>query len=252
MLRLVVSDLDGTLLRKGERALDCRIFRAVSGLKRSGIRFAVASGRTYHDLKYLFAPVCDDILFLCLDGALTVRREETRFQYPLDEKDLAALTSRGREQGMPGILYCGKYMSYYLAAERRFAVRAERNFRYHAMEIAGLEEIPEPVYKIAFYGGKDFSLPETAAPNLKKVYADTGWIEFVARGVDKGAALERVQDSLGISKAETAVFGDNWNDLGMLARAEHSYAVSWAKPEVLAASRYSTVSVADTLEQWMK
>ncbi|WP_454174761.1 HAD hydrolase family protein [Gordonia sputi] len=47
----------------------------------------------------------------------------------------------------------------------------------------------------------------------------------MTRGVDKSQAVRAVQRRLGISPAQTMVFGDYLNDLGMLGTADWSYAL---------------------------
>ncbi|MCD7818694.1 MAG: HAD hydrolase family protein, partial [Lachnospiraceae bacterium] len=47
---------------------------------------------------------------------------------------------------------------------------------------------------------------------------------------DKGRALEKIQQQLGIRVDETMAFGDNCNDIQMLERAAQSYAVANAHP----------------------
>ena len=67
------------------------------------------------------------------------------------------------------------------------------------------------------------------------------WSEFlkdffeagiVANGADKGSALKKIQGMFGISREETAAFGDNENDIGMLELAGQSYAVENARRAV--------------------
>ena len=50
--------------------------------------------------------------------------------------------------------------------------------------------------------------------------------------VDKGNALKMIQKRLDITAAETMAFGDNDNDLGLLAAAQESYAVESARDSV--------------------
>ena len=63
-------------------------------------------------------------------------------------------------------------------------------------------------------------------------------MDVMERGANKGTALHKVQELLGISKEETAAFGDNHNDLEMLAEAGDSYAVANAREEVKQEARF--------------
>ena len=58
------------------------------------------------------------------------------------------------------------------------------------------------------------------------------WIDFVDLAADKGNALKKLQEILGITKEETMAFGDNFNDIGMFQQAGESYAVANAAEEV--------------------
>ena len=64
MIRFIATDLDGTLLNS-ERRLPEEIFPLIGKLKELGVLFAPASGRQYANLKKLFAPVANDVVFIC-------------------------------------------------------------------------------------------------------------------------------------------------------------------------------------------
>lgn len=67
MIRLIATDLDGTLLQK-DGTLPEGTFEVVDELKRLGIRFAASSGRQYGNLRRLFGPVAADMAFVCENG----------------------------------------------------------------------------------------------------------------------------------------------------------------------------------------
>ena len=69
-IRLVCSDLDGTLLQYGKKELEGEIFDQIRALHDRGILFCPASGRQYTSLRKLFAPVADCCIFLCENGAV--------------------------------------------------------------------------------------------------------------------------------------------------------------------------------------
>ena len=56
-IRLVCSDIDGTLLQYGKKELEGEIFEQIRALHQRGIWFCPASGRQYTSLRKLFAPV---------------------------------------------------------------------------------------------------------------------------------------------------------------------------------------------------
>ena len=70
MIRLIASDIDGTLLHNGAAEIDPVIFEEIHRLKQKGILFCPASGRQYTSLRRLFAPAADELTYLCENGAV--------------------------------------------------------------------------------------------------------------------------------------------------------------------------------------
>ena len=75
-MKLIVSDLDGTLLKSGERQLNRNIISSIEYILANNVSFAVASGRTYVELKKFFAPFENDIYFIANDGAQTASHDD--------------------------------------------------------------------------------------------------------------------------------------------------------------------------------
>lgn len=73
MVKLIASDLDGTLLQNGARDVNPIVFDQIRTLKEHGIMFAAASGRQYLNLRRLFTPVQDDIAYIAENGSLCIR-----------------------------------------------------------------------------------------------------------------------------------------------------------------------------------
>ena len=71
-IKLIACDLDGTLLHPGEREPRSEAFELIDELHRRGIVFMPASGRQYASLRYLFAPVADELAYVCENGALVM------------------------------------------------------------------------------------------------------------------------------------------------------------------------------------
>ena len=97
MVKLIASDIDGTLLRYGQTALPPALFDLIRRLRSAGVLFCPASGRQYHSLRQLFAPVADEVCFLCENGAVVFGpgAEETASvlsKTPMPRREALALT----------------------------------------------------------------------------------------------------------------------------------------------------------------
>lgn len=65
MIKLIVSDIDGTLVKDGENQINPEIFDVIMELKKKKkIHFAAASGRQAASIEYTFSPIKKEI-FLC-------------------------------------------------------------------------------------------------------------------------------------------------------------------------------------------
>ena len=69
MIKMIASDIDGTLVRDGENQLDEELFDVILKLKKKGIYFVAASGRQTHSIEGLFAPIRDKIFYIGHNGA---------------------------------------------------------------------------------------------------------------------------------------------------------------------------------------
>lgn len=211
-MKLIFSDLDGTLLSRGETALGRNAVRAIGDLLSVGVKLAVASGRSYVELKHLFSDFENDIYFIASDGALTVYREKTLFSRPI--------TAQSESFALHG-----KYRIY-LKSDRAPVIR-DHLVRYggHVAQIANLSEVTEEVYKMADYTNSDQNA-------LSLVYQDPRIREYVAPGTDKGRAASALMKQLGVLPEDTAAFGDGINDLPMFSAVGTGYAVMNARPDV--------------------
>lgn len=210
-MKLIVSDVDGTLLMRNEERLNTACAAAIEYALSKNIAFAVASGRSYTELKRIFKPWCDRIYFLSSDGAICIYREETLFKSPIktdfDSSDFAAH---------------GKYVTYLKSEKLPLIRECMKKYDGHVMRIDSLSEKDGEVYKIT-----DFSKEKKEeADSLSLVYKSRDMAEFVEKGTDKGAAVKKLSAYLDIPKEDIFSFGDGENDIGMFNASFTAFAVS--------------------------
>ena len=70
MIQLIACDIDGTLLTDGAAEINPKVFCQIRRLKERNILFCPTSGRQYSSLRRLFAPIADELYFICENGAL--------------------------------------------------------------------------------------------------------------------------------------------------------------------------------------
>jgi Cof subfamily protein (haloacid dehalogenase superfamily) len=248
-VRLVASDLDGTLLRPDETVSE-RTRRAVAAARDAGITMVLVSGRPPRSIGPLAERVGVGGIAICANGAVLWDLDSGRMvdSSPL-AAEVAARLVHALRQAIPGAL---------------FAVELESGFgrepgwsdglqpvRPDALEADALELITGPVTKL-LVRQPDLDFAEVAERARRAVGDDAvvTWaglrvVEISAAGVTKAFALERLCRRLGIDAGEVVAVGDMPNDLAMLAWAGTGVAVANAAPEVLEAADEVTAANTD-------
>ena len=243
MIKLVVTDIDGTLVDDQKR-LSPDFWDVVAQLTQKGIIFSVASGRQYHTLLEQFSPIKDSTLFVAENGTNVVYKNRELFINTLDKESADKLIKIGRTIKDVYPILCGKTSAYVENADDRFL--AEAGKYYQRLEIVNdLTQIDDAVLKVTMF---DFADAEKNSLPYFKDYTETHkvapagkrWLDITNLTANKGSALERVQRDFNITHDETLVFGDYLNDLEMMGVAKYSYAMKNAHPDILKAARFIT------------
>lgn len=75
MIKLIASDMDGTVLRNGAQELPEGFTDLILRLKDCGVHFVAASGRQYQNLRRLFGPIQNEFLHCRKRFSLYSRRK---------------------------------------------------------------------------------------------------------------------------------------------------------------------------------
>lgn len=249
-VRLVVCDMDGTLLG-ADGKISLRTWEAIRAMRDAGIAFAPASGRQYSTLAGVFADIHAGLTVIAENGTVVMRDGQPLAISPLPAGVVPAAVEVARSFGSytgrdgAGVVVCTPTMAYVERGDPDF-LREVRHY-YHALEVVpDLLEIGEgEAIKVAVFTFDDAEtvlappLRSAGLPDIAEVVVSgKHWVDLMPPGVDKGVALERLQNRLGITPAETMAFGDYLNDLEMLDRAEMSFAMANAHPAVIDRARY--------------
>jgi Cof subfamily protein (haloacid dehalogenase superfamily) len=245
-VRLIAADMDGTLL-DDDKALHEHFWPLVDELFARGIWFCPASGRQYANLYHKFESVADEMIFIAENGAYVVKGTEEissdAIEPDLVQRLVVAVRDLAATGADVGTVVCGKRAAYVDRTDAPF--REQVDHYYAAQQIVDdLLDFPDDsVLKFTVY---DFGSAEaTTAPALAGFAAETQvvvsgqhWVDVMNLATNKGAGIRHIQAALGITPAQTMVFGDFLNDLEMMDAAEHSFAMHNAHPVLLERARY--------------
>lgn len=234
-IRLIASDLDGTLLPP-TKIMPPETFPLIDEMCRRGITFAPASGRQLPNLKKLFAPALDKIAIIAENGGLCWLNGKVIYCNPTPAEDiLYALDIIKREEGLFP-LCSGVDCAFYDCDDSAFEEVLLRSYS-SAKRVDDLESAVKnnTILKISVWD----KLPaaEHAAGvlipkinGLRTKVSGYDWLDVCTESANKGEALKALLAAIGATREQCAAFGDHMNDLEMLEASGQAYVTANAFP----------------------
>lgn len=257
MIKLIASDLDGTLLQNGAQELTPRAIDLVRRLTQKGIYFVAASGRQYANERRLFSPVRDDISYIAENGSVCIHKGSV-ISRGVIEDDLAFRILNELKQQKDFEIVVSREDTCLIEDNDPAFVDLIVNVMMNTTEIVeDITKIHGPILKIAVASMAEGAhvvdkylkyLQDKFGSEIKVVTSGNIWIDFIAPGTNKGTALSEMMKLLDVKPEECIAFGDQYNDVEMLELVGTSYAMSNAAPGISIHADYVTDSVEDVLE----
>jgi Cof subfamily protein (haloacid dehalogenase superfamily) len=254
MIRLVASDLDGTLL-KGDGTISPQNIETIQALNQKGIVFTAASGRNYTGVHALFAGKKVSYEAILANGAEYVDEEgmllSTRY---FNKKIVKELLQLFDFNGIPSMMFTTAGVCTHMDEESgrnayRKRMLARQGFRREdlekpevirsipAMHMTGIRYVDAllksdtEILKLECYDMEQDQMIQIG--NALKKYPDIVYFssagdnyEITDAAATKGKILLEQCERKGIRPDEVLVIGDGLNDLSMFASFPHSVCVS--------------------------
>ena len=257
MIKLVVTDIDGTALRPGQGELEPDFLPLVEKVKQKGIIYCPASGRQIHSIHKLFKNLTQDSYCLCENGSQIYYKNKLIEAVPMEEEHVRGILRDGKLYKQAAALVSGTKTHYIERGNEKFRYRMSNFLGNVVEEVEDVLNIQVEITKMAYYdpdGSEKMSdfFMERWKDKVSVAISGPYWIDFNHKDISKGAALEKLQEALGIAPDETMVFGDSDNDITMLRHAKYSYAMSNARDSVKAVCAYETENELIQLRQLVK
>ncbi len=245
-IHMVVTDIDGTLVKDSSPEVYPEMIDAIRKLRKMGILFCIATGRQYYSVRHMFQEVADEIIYLCENGAHVVYNGQDLHIKEMKGDIVRELLLELRQFRERFGLVISTPKGCYLerpSEDFETLIRDSYHNKYQLTDDFLKEDVP--CIKMAIYQkgsirafGEGEIIPRWK-DRVKTCMAGEEWVDFMDSHVDKGEGLQFLQEYFGISREETMVFGDNANDIGMLAAGQESYAVENAREEVREKAKYT-------------
>ncbi len=239
MIRLLVTDLDGTLLEKGDQVSKANV-EAVQQAVAAGITVSIATGRMYRAALPVARTLNINVPIVTYNGALIKRVSgEVIYESTIAPDIVRDVVDFAREKGW--------YLQSYNDDALYFAEYTEESRGYEAAQLlagqtvgwAGLKEHSDHVYKLLFITSGAEETEERIrffraafGDRIAAVRSNPNYMEINRPDATKATGVKRLAEALGVSLSETLVIGDSYNDLPMMEVAGTAIAMGNAEDRV--------------------
>lgn len=244
MIKLVVSDMDGTLLAENS-VLDGKAFSMIKKLREQGICFTVATGRSRCLSEEYERVLGLEIPYIACNGAVVLRQGKVIRRYRIGLAGLRPLVERADRMGMSVVFSIDGEEYYYRETPWICESREKKGFYKNPMvlsEAIWRETTAEKVMIMDGFRSGRIALMEEMCGELPMEYGYTRYtdmsVEIVNRKATKANGVKFLAEYLGITMEEVLAVGDHKNDCEMLETAGMGAAVANAIPDAKKSARY--------------
>lgn len=234
-IKLIVADLDGTLL-KSDKSLDDNIKDVISG---QDYKFTIASGRSMVLVKKFISELNIDLPYITNNGAEIYQNDACVKQYSIPDEEVRFILNLVQKFDLEchanaeNCIYTMGKIDLILPFRKRFegvlpivdnasvnAVCANTINKIMCID-KDLNKVQEFANQINLY-----------CEHVHCERAEGNAFVMVNRQASKGLALKNLLKLLHISSEEVVVFGDNYNDVSMFEAAKYSVCMENADNDV--------------------
>jgi len=229
-IRLIAIDIDGTVLQDDHESMSAADRAALLEAVSAGVEIVWATGRAWHGIPDVIKSLQAAHRVITSNGAATRSWPDGRLLrlVPLPTpKALSVLGVAVEQEGHPVVFCDGK--ANVLAADKDcdaevFGCDVPVAHRLQQTVVDDLGDLIRAneglVEKIDFSPAGTTSLAAISARleamDVTPSESGLGRVEVTALGVDKGSALRRLCESLGVPASQVMAIGDGSNDIAML------------------------------------
>ena len=271
MIKLIAADMDGTLIGNNHKISKENI-EAIKIAREKGIEFAIATGRSYEDVK----PFLDEYGLKCecvvlnggeyrdiagkivvgiyIDKSIAAKILNIMSKYDLAVEiytDDGYYTTNTKEETLKGMIKRAKTFHPDVTDPDEIYRNAINHPHFNKMNyITNLDEFLKSDLNIGKFVSFAESIDEINGlkEELNKLDGLAISSSFVTNievndvNATKGRILAKVSERMCIRKEEVAILGDGSNDYSMFVEFPNSFAMENAIPEIKEVAKYITAS----------
>ncbi|MBN8807296.1 MAG: HAD family phosphatase [Sphingomonas sp.] len=247
-IRLVVSDVDGTLVRK-DKSLSPQTIAAVHRLRAANVPFTLISARPASGVLPLVAPLSIDLPLAAFNGGVLFRPDGSEIaSHPIERAVVEGMFALADGVAVDRWVFADG--QWFASTDQGDHVAHERIASNQAPVVRrDFTDLYDRADKITFVSD-DRPLLRDLAERAGAAYGDRAtiaqsqvyYLDVTGKAANKGDGVAALADLLGIALADTVVLGDMDNDLPMFARAGLAVAMGQAPDAVKAKADFVSSS----------
>ena len=245
-IKMIVTDMDGTLLDEKGEFDRSRLKNILDELDKREIRFVVATGNEIHRMHLLFGDLLERVTLIAANGARIFDKNEvllgTCWSQDLVAQVLSYFEGRERDVHLVVTAENGAFVktgTVFPMIEKVMTAEMAQEFyrKINFVETLRPDDFPQ-VLKMSMVVNEQVAVQATRqlnqdfADTLNAVTSGYGAIDILQKGIHKAWGLEQLMQKWEIQEQEIMAFGDSENDIEMLQLAGISYAMENADPRV--------------------
>ena len=251
-IKLIAVDMDGTFLNDQMKYDYERFSKQYLKMKKQGIRFVVASGNQYYQLKSFFDEIQEEISYVSENGALVVDQGQEVFSVDIPKKNVKRILEELVTHKKLSVVLCGRESAYVLDSVSDHFFETMNKYYHRLKRVKSFEQVDDQILKFAL------SCPEEETVQLRDllhgkigsvitpVSSGHGSIDLIVPGFHKAYGLQLLQQKWDVKDDETMAFGDGGNDIEMLKHVNFSFAMKNGSEEVKNIAKYIAPSNNDS------
>lgn len=234
MIRLIVTDIDGTLLSPFQK-VSKEFNYILKELNKRNVIFALASGRNYQRIKNVFGEDLN-IVYISENGAYVRYKNHVLSKTTMCKNTLNELVDFLRTKKYCNFVFSDKDYNY---IDNKFVHKLGRCFKFETNLVEDIKisidfkEITKcSILVNPFYHKKLLNELKERFANLNIMSSSMGSIDVTDKNVDKVNAVEMLRKLHSLEEDNVMVFGNHINDYKMLEKYKYSFAVANAQKDV--------------------
>lgn len=267
-LRLLVLDIDGTIVDESNRIRDS-VAQAIHSAQRRGVAVAIATGRLYQPSLLAYDSIGSTLPLICYEGAL-IREPKTGFvhrHWPLDRRVLAQVLDHTELLSLSGRVSVHFHIQddIYVSNLNGASVNYFARSKVEPIVVSDLRQLlNRPTTKVMVLSD-DIHVIARLSSELKNSYSRTQvkqyksitLLEAFHPTVNKRLAVSYLAEGImGLRPENVMAVGDDFTDIEMLRYAGIGVAMGNAPVAVKASADWVTTTiekdgVARAIERWI-